>query len=75
MPVLRQRYQDGPVIGQLEIWRPLELTGTFEARTRVGSHTRYYPGAGCIVPPRYGDKTLHWYQLVLRRVREALGAA
>jgi hypothetical protein len=33
----------------------------------------YYSGHGCITPPSYGNGTLHFYQLVLKRLSEGFG--
>jgi hypothetical protein len=72
MDAVRAGYALGPQAGRIEIWRPLAPQGQFTARDDVLTHTWHYTGAGCIVPPRYGFGTQHWYQLVFQRLGERI---
>ena len=68
MPGVTKRYQDGLKTTALEIWRPIQMSGTFTARDDRVKYVYYYMGKGCFTGPRYGYGTLNWYEVVWNKL-------
>jgi hypothetical protein len=60
--------RDADIPRHVEVWWPSGPSASIRPAGDLEPSTFYYSGSGCVSPPGFGNGTLHFYQLVWRKL-------